>query len=54
LFNILKEDVIDYIGGGSAYAPVVEGMSFPGLLFADNFLSVHFQLMAYRKGLMKW
>jgi hypothetical protein len=32
LFNIK----IDYIGGDSAYAPVVGGMSILGLFFADD------------------
>jgi hypothetical protein len=50
LFNILTEDIIYYTGGGSAHAPMVGGMSIPGLLFAHNLAIGSFVVNGLQKG----
>jgi hypothetical protein len=36
LFNIFIGDVIDFISKGNILAPIIEKMTIPGLLFADD------------------
>jgi hypothetical protein len=53
LCNIFIEHLTDYIGGGSAYAPVVGVMSFPGLLFAYSLAVSSFAVNDIQKGTVK-
>jgi hypothetical protein len=36
LFNIIIDDITDYISEGNVHAPAIGKMSIPGLMFADD------------------
>jgi hypothetical protein len=52
LFNIFIQDVIDYIGGGSAYIYIKGERDVCSRIFVCRQLSCPF--MVYRKGMAKW
>lgn len=51
MFNIFVEDVIKCIGGGSAYAPMLEGKLIPRLLFVDDLAVGSFAVNGLQKGI---